>query len=161
MHLRGSCRCGAVTFSCDAYAPMPYLRCYCSICRKSAGGGGYAVNLGAWADSLRVEGEQHLKVWRATIDGRASEAERRFCDGCGTALWVWDPRWPDLVHPFASAIDTRLPAPPHVVHMMLDDKPDWVRVDLRDGDRTYDGYPELSLRDWHAAQGALDEHDRG
>src|SRR3546814_7191667 len=41
MHLQGSCRCGAVGFSCDAYAPMPFLRCYCSICRKTAGGGGH------------------------------------------------------------------------------------------------------------------------
>jgi len=23
------------------------MRCYCSICRKTAGGGGYAINLGA------------------------------------------------------------------------------------------------------------------
>lgn len=161
MHLEGSCRCGAVTFSCDAYAPVPYLRCYCTICRKTAGGGGYAINLGAWADSLKVEGEQHLTVWHATIDGRRSEAERRFCGGCGTALWVWDPRWPELVHPFAGAVDTALPRPPHIVHMMLDDKPEWVRAEVRDGDRSHAGYPDQSLRDWHAEQGALDEHDRG
>src|SRR3546814_12751630 len=55
MHLQGSCRCGAVGFSCDVYAPMPFLRCYCSICSTTAGGGGCAVHLGAWADSLKVE----------------------------------------------------------------------------------------------------------
>jgi hypothetical protein len=32
----------------------------------------------------------------------------RFCSVCGSALWVWDPRWPERVHPFASAIDTDL-----------------------------------------------------
>src|SRR3546814_14992656 len=62
MHLQGSCRCGAVGFSCDAYAPMPFLRCYCSICRKRASGGGHAVNLGAWADSLEVECERPVVV---------------------------------------------------------------------------------------------------
>src|SRR3546814_18474566 len=86
MHLQGSCRCGAVGFSCDVYAPMPFLRCYCSICRKTAGGGGHAVNLGAWADSLKVEGERHVVVWHATIDGRRSAVARRFCGSCGTAL---------------------------------------------------------------------------
>lgn len=155
MHLEGSCRCGAVTFACEAYAPVPYMRCYCSICRKTDGGGGFAINLGADAGSLEIRGAEHLTVYRATIDGVQSEAERRFCRQCGTALWVWDPRWPELVHPFASAIDTPLPVPPHSVHIMLDDKPDWVRADVRDGDETHPMYPDLSLRDWHAKHGLL------
>ena len=41
MLLKGSCHCGAVKFEVKAYAPAPYMRCYCSICRKTAGGGGY------------------------------------------------------------------------------------------------------------------------
>jgi hypothetical protein len=92
MKLAGSCHCGAVRFSVTAYAPVPYLRCYCSICRKTAGGGGYAINLGARAESLRVEGEGHVTVFHARIDGEDSPAERRFCSRCGSALWVWDPR---------------------------------------------------------------------
>ncbi len=155
MHLEGSCRCGAVAFSCDAYAPVPYMRCYCSICRKTGGGGGYAINLGADSGSLTVTGERHVAMFQAVIDGRPSPAERRFCRECGTALWVWDPRWPDLVHPFASAVDTPLPVPPQTVHIMLEDKPDWVRPDVRDGDETFSGYPDQSLRDWHSARGLL------
>ncbi len=120
MHLNASCHCGAVRFSVTAYAPVPYLRCYCSICRKTAGGGGYAINLGARADTLRVEGEDAISVFRARTDGTESPAERRFCARCGSALWVWDPRWPELVHPFASAVDTPLPEPPESEHMMLE-----------------------------------------
>ena len=37
MQLYGSCYCGAVRFSVEADAPVPYMRCYCSICRKTAG----------------------------------------------------------------------------------------------------------------------------
>jgi hypothetical protein len=111
MQLVGSCHCGAVRFSVVAYAPVPYLRCYCSICRKTAGSGGYAINLGAKADTLRVEGEGNITVFHAKIDGEESPAERRFCSRCGSALWVWDPRWPELVHPFAGVIDTPLPDP--------------------------------------------------
>lgn len=157
MHLEGSCRCGAVTFSCDAYAPVPYLRCYCSICRKTAGGGGYAINLGAYADSLKVDGEEHLIVYSAMINDRKSPAERRFCRHCGSALWVWDPRWPELVHPFASAIDTPLPEPSQAVHMLLDDKPGWVRADIREGDASHRAYPDQSLREWHGTHGRLDD----
>lgn len=45
MLLKGSCHCGAVRFSVNSLHPYPYMRCYCSICRKTAGGGGYAINL--------------------------------------------------------------------------------------------------------------------
>jgi len=45
MRLEGSCRCGAISFSVDSNTPYPYQRCYCSICRKSAGSGGYAINI--------------------------------------------------------------------------------------------------------------------
>ena len=96
MKVEGSCHCGAVRFSVVAYAPVPYLRCYCSICRKTAGGGGYAINLGAKAETLTVEGEDAITVFHARIEGEESPAERRFCSRCGSALWLWDPRWPDL-----------------------------------------------------------------
>ena len=46
MHLDGSCHCGAVRFSLESAHPYPYNLCYCSICRKTGGAGGYAINLG-------------------------------------------------------------------------------------------------------------------
>ena len=46
MHLEGSCHCGAVRFSVEAHSPVPFMHCHCSICRKTAGSGGYAINLG-------------------------------------------------------------------------------------------------------------------
>jgi hypothetical protein len=133
------------------------MRCHCSICRKTAGGGGFAINLGAKAESLTVEGEEHITVFHAVIDGKESPAERRFCSKCGSALWQCDPRWPDLVHPFASAIDTPLPEPPEQVHIMLGSKPVWVRSDARDGEAEFETYPGQSLEDWHRAHRLLDE----
>lgn len=50
MRLDGSCYCGAVEFTVESRTPYPYLRCYCSICRKTAGGGGYAINIMGIAD---------------------------------------------------------------------------------------------------------------
>lgn len=155
MRLEGSCHCGAVRFTVTAYAPAPYLRCYCSVCRKTAGGGGYAINLGARAETLRVEGEDQITVFHARIDGEESPAERRFCARCGSALWVSDPRWPDLVHPFAGAIDTPLPEPPPATHMMLGSKAGWVQVD-GPGPRHAE-YPPQSLEEWHRAHNLLEE----
>lgn len=154
MHLEGSCHCRAVRFSVDAYAPWPYLRCYCGICRKTAGSGGFAINLGAHAASLKVTGRRHLRRYRAVLeDGRTSPAVRHFCGRCGSALWAADPRWPELVHPHAGAIDTPLPAPPARVHMMLGSKPGWVAVEGEPSDTQVDLYPDRSLADWHADHG--------
>jgi hypothetical protein len=157
MQLNGSCHCGTVRFSVTAYAPVPYLRCYCSICRKTAGGGGYAINLGAKAATLQVEGEDHISVFHAQMDGEESPAERRFCSRCGSALWVWDPRWPELVHPFAGVIDSPLPEAPEVEHMMVGSKASWIRVDARGSEKLHDDYPKQSLEDWHRTRGLLDQ----
>lgn len=158
MQLEGSCHCGKVRFRCQADAPVPFLHCYCSICRKTAGGSGSAVNLGARADTLEVEGRDHLGVYQAQIRGddgsrHASSARRHFCTACGSALWLYDPQWPDLVHPHASAIDTPLPVPPQRVHMMLAYCPDWVRVPRGPNDVRRQGYPDESLADWHRRHG--------
>ena len=55
MRLKGSCSCGAVKFSLDSHTPYPYMRCYCSICRKTQGGGGYAINIMGETKSFKVE----------------------------------------------------------------------------------------------------------
>jgi hypothetical protein len=153
MTLEGSCQCGAVRFTVQSHTPVPYQRCYCSICRKNSSGG-YAVNLGALADTLSVENWEALGLYHAVHDdGDMSVAERYFCAACGTPLWLFDERWPDLVHPVATAIDTALPVPPKLTHIFLDDKPEWVELDAGTGDQTFDGGPELSLEDWHKANG--------
>lgn len=153
MLLEGSCCCGAVRFQVESPQPYPFNRCYCSICRKTGGGGGYAINLGALSATLEVEGREHLGVFHARIDGKESPAERHFCKECGSALWLYDARWPELVHPLASAIDTELPKPPQRTHMMLGSKASWVEAEVREGDLCYEAYPEESLAQWHERQG--------
>jgi len=153
MRLEGSCRCGAVRFSVDSHTPYPYQRCYCSICRKSAGGGGYAINIMGIAASLKVTGRRSLRVWNAPIDGATGSADRHFCAKCGSPLWVSDEQWPELMHPFAQVIDTKLPAPPKSVHLLLRDKADWVVPQVGPDDECYRGYPKLSIEDWHKTNG--------
>lgn len=156
MHLEGSCHCGAVRFRLESRHPYPFNLCYCSICRKTQGGGGFAINLSGDAASLQVEGGENIAVYRARIapgDAEPSPAERRFCRNCGSGLWLWDPRWPELVHPFASAIDTQLPVPPERTHLMLGSKAGWVPVAAGPRDRQFEAYPEESIADWHRRLG--------
>lgn len=159
MQLEGSCHCGAVHFSLNSATPYPYQRCYCSICRKTQGGGGYAINLGGDASTMKVTGADDISVYHAKFkspgDERAhtSSGQRHFCRRCGSALWLFDPKWPDLIHPFASAIDTPLPTPPEHTHLMLKFKASWVEVHADDQDQQFDIYPEESIAEWHARLG--------
>mgnify|MGYP002641361979 CR=1 FL=1 len=163
MLLEGACHCRRVQFSARSSEPYPYMYCYCSICRKTAGGGGYAINLSADAGSLEVRGKKYLTVYQALLDGEAGEAgekspaERNFCSICGSALWAWDPRWPELLHPFASAIDTALPKAPERCHIMLDFKSGWVPVPGGKRDAHFAGYPDQSIHDWHHSRGLRTE----
>ena len=157
--LKGSCRCGAVRFEVESHTPVPFMLCYCSICRKQQGGGGFAINLGADYETLNIRGKRSLGVYRAEIEDdehphcEVSTGERNFCRKCGAALWLYDPTWPDLVHPFASAIDSDLPVPPEKVHLMLKYKANWVEPDFGRRDKVFDVYPEESIADWHKRTG--------
>ena len=158
--LEGSCHCGAVRFRVESHTPVPYQLCYCSICRKQQGGGGFAINLGADSATLEIDGKDALGVYRATIDDaehqqcEVSTGERNFCTRCGAALWLYEPTWPELVHPFASAIDTDLPAATERTHLMLKYKASWVEPEIRPGDKRFDLYPEESIADWHKRTGS-------
>lgn len=163
MLLQGSCHCGAVRFSVCSYHPYPFMNCYCSICRKTSGSGGYAINLAGDNKTLKVEGEENITIYHARIQNsedetpRISHIERRFCRHCGSYLWVYDPNYPELMHPFASAIDTELPKPPERNHIMLDFAANWVEVPEDPNNRSYQRYPDESIADWHNRMGLTDQ----
>ncbi len=154
MKLEGSCHCRAVRFSVESHTPYPFNLCYCSICRKTTGGGGYAINLMGEAKSLKVTGRKHLAHYRARMNGGRSDARRHFCKKCGSHLWLWDPSWPELVHPLASAIDSKLPKSPERVHLMLGSKASWVPVaTISRKDKRFREYPKESIEGWHKKRG--------
>jgi hypothetical protein len=159
MQLDGSCHCGACGFRVQSHTPYPFLRCYCSICRKTQGGGGYAINIMGEASTLKVRGMKHVAVYRVRIAEpdtkrkRLSSARRHFCSRCASALWIADPQWPQWVYPFASAIDTPLPKPPEDVEMMLDYAAPWADIPKGAGHLHFREYPREGIADWHAKRG--------
>ena len=159
MLLEGSCHCGAVRFSVESLTPYPYNHCYCSKCRKT-GGAGYSVNIMGNAESLRVEGEENLSVYRSRHNDRGVYDEDglgysglHFCKRCSTALWIHGNEYPQWIYPRASAIDTALPLPPSRTHLMLGSKPDWVPCHAGASDKKFDGYPDEGIADWHRRNG--------
>lgn len=79
-------------------------------------------------------------------------SDRSFCSNCSTMLWLFDEHWPELIHPFASAIDTALPEPKEMVCIMGESKPKWAR--WPEGKKeVFAKYPDMSLEAWHKAKG--------
>ncbi|KAJ6614783.1 Mss4-like protein [Mycena sp. CBHHK59/15] len=154
VELKGSCHCGAVRFILQSSTPVPYQLCVCSICRKVGGAGG-SVNLGGHFDTLKIEqGKEHISVYKAVMNRDTSEeciasSERNFCSKCSSMLWLYDKSWPELVHPFASAIDSpALEIPEKMVCVMTNSKPPYVR--LPEGEKeAYSKYGPESLESWH------------
>ena len=157
MWLEGSCQCEKVRFRVQSETPVPFMFCFCSICRKTTGGA-FGCNIMGRRATLKVTGAKHLRLYHARIrrPGKPTEiskGERWFCGVCGTHLYVADKHWPDGVWPNAGAIDTPLPQAPAHVFMMTRWKPDWVPLDgLGEGPR-YPEYPELSIAAWHEQNG--------
>ena len=53
MLLEGSCHCGAIRFRVRSAHPYPFSLCYCNLCRKTGGGGGYPEeSLAEWHERL-------------------------------------------------------------------------------------------------------------
>ena len=66
----------------------------------------------------------------------------RACSKCGSALWAFDPQWPEWVYPFASAIDTPLPKPPEYVELMLDYAVHWADVPSGKAHKHFREFPD-------------------
>jgi hypothetical protein len=112
------------------------------------------------AETLKITGEKNMSVYRSAKNDRAdydedglSKARRYFCSKCGSALWVYGTDYPDFIYPFASAVDTPLPEPPEMTHLMLENNASWVRLLVTDHDASFDRYPDTGIEDWHRQRG--------
>ncbi|KAH9963461.1 hypothetical protein BGW80DRAFT_851545, partial [Lactifluus volemus] len=112
----------------------------------------------ARAHASNHEREERHSIYKAVLDRgtpeeRRSTSERHFCSKCSAMLWLWDETYPELLHPFASAIDEPdLKVPDEMTVLMTGSAPSYVR--LPEGKKeTFKEYPEASLEEWHK------EHD--
>ncbi|KAG1732443.1 Mss4-like protein [Suillus paluster] len=160
--LEGSCHCGTVRFTVESSTPVPYQLCVCSICRKAGGVGG-SINLGAHSKTLNItKGKEQIGVYKAVMDRDTQKehivsSKRNFCTKYSSMLWLYDEKWPELLHPFASVIDSpELEAPDELVVVKTNSKPNYVR--LPEGrKKVYKNYGSDSIESWHKKHGRYGE----
>lgn len=106
-----------------------------------------------------MTGAENITVYQAKLPAtedspaKISEMRRRFCKICGSALWFDDPRWPEVINPVATSVDTELPTPPEKTHIMLDSKASWDQPIFGPDDKMFPGYPEESIAEFHQRLG--------
>ena len=105
-----------------------------------------------------MEGADYIAGFHATLEGRdgksfQSPVERQFCSCCHSALFARAPDWGDVVSVAASVIDTELPDPPLITHIMLASRASWVKPEIGPEDEAFDGLPDKTVEEWHRAHG--------
>lgn len=179
--LEGSCHCQRVKFTVDsctyvdahidranvipflADTPYPYMICHCHADTKTAGVFNCNI-MGEYGTFQILQGEEFVKVYQAKMaqtEGGANEKsetklsnhKRHFCSECASCLWAYDDRYPDQIHPFASAIDTPLPKPDDYCHIMTDFKLNHVEIPQGSNIQRHARYPTLGIAEWHKQHG--------
>ncbi|MBM3267625.1 MAG: GFA family protein [Candidatus Sericytochromatia bacterium] len=94
---KGSCLCGAVTFSVSGDLPPPDA-CHCTDCWKHSGH--FFVSTDVPRSAVVTHGEENLTWYK-----KSDKVRLGFCSRCGSSLF-WDPIGRDWIGVAMGAFDT-------------------------------------------------------
>jgi hypothetical protein len=117
---RGSCLCGAVTYSVTAELNA-LSHCHCTQCQKGHGAA-FATYANAPRAAVAISDPKHVLKSYASSPGVA----RQFCSECGSSLF-WsnaNGTHPDWISIALGTVDTPV-APPQQKHLWVESKAPW------------------------------------
>ena len=130
MH-KGSCLCGAISFTVSgdiAHAPEA---CHCSQCRKQSGH--YYAGRNVLKSALSVIGEDSVAWYQSS-----TQVRRGFCPTCGSNLF-WAPTMDDYDYIAVAMGAFATPSNSHIAkHTFTGDKGDY--YDIPEGEEQSEGY---------------------
>jgi hypothetical protein len=113
MHYRGSCHCGAVTFSVEAPDSVEVEQCNCSICTKS----GFLHLIAPQSRFELLSGEDEL----TTYTFNTGVAKHYFCSHCGIKPFYIPRSNPDGIDVNVNCLDNK----PADIRIVQFDGQDW------------------------------------
>jgi hypothetical protein len=124
MMISGGCLCEGVRFEIQGRL-RPIIACHCGQCRKQTGT--FVAATSAASEDVQFLADRTL-AWYSS----SPEAERGFCNRCGSGLF-WRLKGAQTISIFAGALDgeTGLAIAKHIY---VADKPDWYEI--------HDGKPQ-------------------
>jgi hypothetical protein len=117
-----TCRCGAVTVTCEG-EPVRISACHCLACKQRSGSA-FAAQARFPNAQVRVAGE--TRTWTRIADS-GNPVHYRFCPTCGSTVAYALERDPDVIAvPMGNFADPGFPAPRFSVWEKR--KHDWVAI---------------------------------
>jgi hypothetical protein len=114
----GSCLCGNIKYEIDGEL-SDFGHCHCQSCRK-ASGSAFGANAGVERAAFRlVSGADTLREFESS-PGKL----RVFCSRCGSPIYAYLTKSPDLLRVRLGSLDTPLDARARA-HTWVSDKADW------------------------------------
>ncbi len=122
----GQCLCGDIGFT--ARLPSKWVaHCHCTMCQRG-GGAAFVTWVGMEDRDCSIRDPHARLQWYRSSD----QAERGFCNHCGSTLFFRSQRWPGELHitlaNFSGPID-RVPQ----AHVFWDTRVPWVHMGNGDG----------------------------
>lgn len=118
----GSCLCGNVRYEVDG-ALSDFGHCHCTSCRK-ASGSAFAANAAVDRAAFRLLGGSDTLREFESSPGKL----RAFCGRCGSPIYAYLTKSPDVLRIRLGSLDTPLPARAKA-HTFVSDKADWEDLD--------------------------------
>lgn len=118
----GGCFCGAVQFT--ASFPSKWCaHCHCSMCRKTHGAG-YVTWAGFEEDQVVFTRGEDILTWFDSSE----EAQRGFCNTCGSSMFFRSQRWAGELHIALGCIDGDIDRQPEA-NVFFDRHVSWMPID--------------------------------
>ncbi|MEH6586718.1 MAG: GFA family protein [Halioglobus sp.] len=117
----GTCLCGEVTFHYQG-SSLWCAHCHCSMCQRAHG-----AALVTWVgvpEGVFYLGSDKSLTWHASSE----QAERGFCNNCGSTLFFRSDRWPGEMHIARANIDGDIDREP-AAHVFWDAHVDWLKFE--------------------------------
>tara|TARA_R110002073_G_scaffold26135_3_gene85921 strand:- start:856 stop:1314 length:459 start_codon:yes stop_codon:yes gene_type:complete len=143
--LRGSCQCGAITYTVSA-EPLFTYACHCHSCQKRTGSA-FSLGLVIATDTLHLEGA--LTSWNR-VSEQGNNNTRYSCANCGNIIYGIGDTSPELAKLQAGTLEDTSEVEPEV-HMWTVSRQPWLVLPERV--RQFETQPEDGLA---LLQAALD-----
>ena len=119
---QGSCLCGSIRYVIDGEL-SDFGYCHCTSCRK-ASGSAFGANIGVARSDLKLKDpDLHLREFESS-PGKI----RTFCAQCGSPIFAYLTRTPELVRIRLGSLDTDL-GKTAKAHTFVSDKADWELIE--------------------------------
>ncbi|MDP6375505.1 MAG: GFA family protein [Pseudomonadales bacterium] len=128
MSYRGSCLCGAITYTLNAEL-SDFGYCHCEQCRK-ASGAAFGANAGVDRAHVDLSDPGDRLTEYASSPGKV----RAFCGGCGTPLFAYLTTTPHLIRIRLGSLDSDF-LKTAKAHAFVAEKADWYPIE--------DGLPQF------------------